>query len=62
VSINYGTFINNVITFVVVAFVVWRISVTFIRDAPPEEVKTCPFCKEANAVDASKCKACASEI
>jgi large conductance mechanosensitive channel len=62
VSINYGTFINNVITFVVVAFVVWRISVTFIRDTPPDEVKTCPFCKEPNAVDASKCKACASEI
>jgi large conductance mechanosensitive channel len=62
VSINYGTFINAIITFVVIAFVVWRISVTFVREAPPEEVKTCPFCKEPNAVDASRCKACTSEI
>jgi large conductance mechanosensitive channel len=62
VSINYGNFINTVITFVVIAFVVWRISVTFIKEAPPEEIKTCPFCKEPNAVDASKCRACASEI
>jgi large conductance mechanosensitive channel len=43
VSINYGTFINAIITFVVIAFVVWRISITFIRDAPPEEIKTCPL-------------------
>jgi large conductance mechanosensitive channel len=62
VSINYGTFINSVITFVIIAFVVWRISIAFIADAPPEEIKTCPFCKEPNAVDASKCKACTSEI
>jgi large conductance mechanosensitive channel len=62
VSINYGTFITSIITFIVIAFVVWRIAVTFVTEAPPEEVKTCPFCKEANAVDASKCKACTSAI
>ena len=62
VSINYGTFITSIITFVVIAFVVWRIGVTFIKEAPPEEVKTCPFCKEPNAVDATKCKACTSPI
>ena len=62
VAINYGTFINAIITFIVIAFVVWRISVTLIKDAPPEEVKTCPFCKEPNAVDATKCKACTSAI
>ena len=62
VSINYGTFLNSVITFIVIAFVVWRISVTFVKEPPPDEVKTCPFCKEANAVDASRCKACTSEI
>ena len=62
VSINYGTFITSIITVVVIAFVVWRIGVTFIKEAPPEEVKTCPFCKEPNAVDATKCKACTSPI
>jgi len=62
VSINYGAFINTVITFIVVAFVVWRLALLFVKEPPPDEVKTCPFCKEANAVDASKCRACASAI
>jgi large conductance mechanosensitive channel len=62
VSINYGAFINTVITFIVVAFVVWRLALLFVKEPPPDEVKTCPFCKEPNAVDASKCRACASAI
>jgi len=62
VSINYGAFINTVITFIVFAFVVWRLALLFVKEPPPDEVKTCPFCKEPNAVDASKCRACASAI
>ena len=62
VAIRYGSFINAIIAFVVIALVVWQISRMFIKEPPPAEVKTCPFCKEANAVDASKCRACASEI
>jgi large conductance mechanosensitive channel len=62
VAIRWGTFLNSIIAFVVIAFVVWRISQTFIKEPPPAEVKTCPFCKEANAIDASKCRACASAI
>jgi ribosomal protein L40E len=46
----------------VVAFIVWRLSRMFIPEEAPAEVKTCPFCKEPNAVDASKCRACASAI
>jgi large conductance mechanosensitive channel len=62
VAIRYGAFINALIAFVVIAFVVWRISVAFIKEAPPDEIKTCPFCKEPNAVDATRCKSCTSEI
>ena len=62
VVIRYGTFISSVVTFVIVAFVVFMIARSFIKDAPAEEVKTCPFCKEPNAVDASKCRACTSLI
>jgi large conductance mechanosensitive channel len=62
VAIRYGTFFNAIIAFVVIAFVVWQISRMFIKDPPPAAAKTCPFCKEANAVDASKCRACASVI
>jgi len=62
VAIRYGTFLNAIIAFVVIAFVVWQISRMFIKEAPAADVKTCPFCKESNAVDASKCKACTSAI
>jgi large conductance mechanosensitive channel len=62
VAIRYGTFINLVITFVVVSFVVFMISRVMLRPAPSPEVKTCPFCKEPNDVAASRCRACTSEI
>ena len=62
VAIRYGAFLNSVIAFIVIAFVVWQISKMFIKEDSPAEVKTCPFCKEANALDASKCRACASAI
>jgi large conductance mechanosensitive channel len=62
VAIRYGAFVNAIIAFIVIAFVVWQISKMFIKEPEPAEVKTCPFCKEANAVDASKCRACASAI
>jgi large conductance mechanosensitive channel len=62
VAIRWGLFVNSIITFVVVAFVVFWIGRTFIKEAPAAEVKTCPFCKEANAVDASRCRACTSAI
>ena len=62
VAIRYGTFLNSIIAFVVIALVVWQVSRMLIKEPPPAEVKTCPFCKEANAPDASKCRACASAI
>ena len=62
VAIRWGSFINAVIAFLVIAFVVWQISKMFIKPEPEAEVKTCPFCKEPNAIDATKCKACASAI
>jgi len=62
VAIRYGAFLNAMLSFVIVAFVVFWISKMFLKEAPADEVKTCPFCKEANALDASRCKACTSEI
>lgn len=62
VAIRYGTFFNTIISFVVIAFVVFLIARTFIRPAPEPETKTCPFCKEANDPAATRCKACTSEI
>jgi large conductance mechanosensitive channel len=62
VAIRYGAFLNSIVAFVIIAFVVWQISRMFIKEPPPAEVKTCPFCKEPNAADATKCRACASTI
>lgn len=61
-AIRYGAFINAVITFIIVAFVVWQIGKTFIKEAPPAEVKACPFCMEPNSPAATKCRACTSAI
>ena len=62
VAIRWGVFLNAIIAFIVIAFVVWQVSRMFIKEPPPAEAKTCPFCKEANSVDATKCRACASQI
>lgn len=62
VAIRYGAFINAVIAFIIIALVVWWVSRTFVKEPPPAEVRTCPFCLEANAPEASKCRACTSPI
>jgi len=65
VVIRYGVFINTVITFVIVAFVVFTISRTMFKSAPEEPgapTRTCPFCKETVFADATRCRYCSSEI
>ena len=62
VAIRWGAFINSIIAFIVIAFVVWQISKMLIKEETAASTKTCPFCKEPNALDASKCRACASAI
>ena len=62
VAIRYGLFLNSIIAFAVIAFVVWRLSKLFIKEQAAEETKGCPFCMEANAPGATKCRACASAI
>lgn len=62
VAIRYGLFLNSIIAFVVIAFVVWRISKMFMKEEAAAATKACPFCMEANALGATKCRACASTI
>lgn len=62
VAIRYGTFLNEIIAFVVIAVVVYWISKALIKEAPAAPTKTCPACKEANAIDATRCRACTSAI
>ena len=62
VAIRWGAFVNTLINFTIIAFIVWRITKLFLKETPADEVKTCPFCMEPNAVDATRCRACTSEI
>ena len=62
VAIRWGNFINVIIAFVVIAFVVYLISKMLIKEAPAAPTKTCPFCRESNAADATRCKFCTQPI
>jgi len=63
VAIRYGLFINAVITFVIVALVVFWISRRFLpRDAPAAATRTCPYCQELVSLEAMRCKFCTSEL
>jgi len=64
-AINYGTFFGNVIDFIIIALVVYLMTKALIKEAPaapPPPSKLCPRCKEAIAIDASKCKFCTADI
>ena len=65
VAIRYGSFINVVIAFIIVALVVYVVTSLLLRaapEAPAPPTKTCQFCKETVPVDATKCRACTSAI
>jgi large conductance mechanosensitive channel len=62
VAIRYGSFINSLIAFLIIAIVAWQLGKWFIREDPAAPVKKCPFCRESNDIEATKCKYCASAI
>ena len=66
VTINYGNFVNNVVTFVIVAFVVFLIVRVANRlkpqDAAASSTKDCPYCRMAIPVAATRCPQCTSDL
>jgi len=65
VTVNYGTFINNVVTFVIVAFVIFLIVRMANRLRPPEAAvatKDCPYCRMPIPVSAVRCPHCTAEL
>ena len=59
-TINYGVFINTVITFIIVAFVVFLIARSFVKPVP---TKVCPRCLSDDvAVGATRCPHCTSDL
>jgi len=68
-TINYGLFINTVLDFVIVAFVIFlfvrRISrMRREEEAPPAEPETkeCPYCLSTIPIKATRCPHCTSEL
>jgi large conductance mechanosensitive channel len=67
-TFSYGDFINNVITFVTVATVVFFLVVTPInalmarRAKEDPDTKQCPECDRAIPVKARRCPECTSEL
>ena len=63
--IAYGMFLNDVITFLIIAFVVFLIVKAmnrFKRQEVAELTKECPYCFSAIHVEATKCSACCSQV
>jgi large conductance mechanosensitive channel len=66
-TINYGMFINDVIDFLIVAFVIFMIVKQMNRwnkpaPAPEATTKDCPFCKMPIPIAATRCPNCTSEL
>ena len=69
VSINYGVFIMNIISFIIVAFSVFFLVRSMNKmqkkeEAPPAEptTKDCPFCLSVIPIKAVRCGHCTSEL
>jgi len=66
-TINYGLFLNTVIDFLIVAFVIFLLVRQINRwnkpaPAPVPATKDCPYCYSAVPVKATRCPNCTSEI
>lgn len=66
VTLNYGVFINAIINFLIVGWVLFIVVKTMNRLRKSEEAevttKECPFCATAIPLAATKCPACTSEL
>jgi large conductance mechanosensitive channel len=66
VTLNYGLFVNQLITFLIVAFAVFlvvRLANRLQRPAPAAvSNKDCPYCKTSIPVGALRCPNCTSDL
>jgi len=62
--IAYGVFINDVISFLIIAFVVFLIvrQVNRLKKDAAPEVKDCPYCLSSIPLGATRCSGCCSEL
>jgi large conductance mechanosensitive channel len=69
VTINYGVFLDNVVSFLIVAFAVFLLikginSMKRAEEAPPAEPteKDCKFCCTSIPIKATRCPNCTAEL
>ncbi|MEO8090178.1 MAG: large-conductance mechanosensitive channel protein MscL [Gemmatimonadales bacterium] len=67
VTLNYGMFINNVVTFLIVGFAIFLVVRLANRLRPTEaaaapNTKDCPYCRMPVPVSAVRCPHCTSEL
>jgi large conductance mechanosensitive channel len=69
VTINYGVFIDNVVSFLIVAFAVFLLikSINKLQRKeeeapPPPDKKDCPYCLTSMSIKATRCPSCTSEL
>ena len=67
VTLNYGLFVNAVVTFVIIAFVIFMIIRSLNRIqrpkvAPAPTTRECPYCKTTISLAATRCPNCTSQL
>ncbi|UCG85508.1 MAG: large-conductance mechanosensitive channel protein MscL [Gemmatimonadota bacterium] len=69
VTLNYGLFIDNIISFLIVAFAVFVLvrainSLKRQEEAapPPPDKKDCPYCFSSMPIKATRCPSCTSQL
>ena len=65
-TINYGLFLNAIINFVIIGFVVFllirQVNRLTVRPAAAPTTKECPFCASMISLKAKRCPQCTSEL
>lgn len=72
VTINYGVFINTIISFIILAAVIFFFVVRPIarhharqeaaKAVPPADTRECPYCLTSISIKATRCPNCTSEL
>jgi large conductance mechanosensitive channel len=67
VTVNYGVFINTIISFIIIAFAVFMLIRQINRmkreePAPEPNTKECPYCFSTIPIKATRCGYCTSDL
>ena len=67
VTLNYGLFFNNILTFLIVALAIFMLVRAINRlykqpSAPTPETRPCPYCTMTVSLQATRCPHCTSDL